>query len=51
MLLEKVMERLKDKSSLVRKNALQLLGAVLSSNPFAAKVRGWTDGAYNYIGG
>jgi hypothetical protein len=33
-----VTERLKDKSSLVRKGCLQLLGAMLSNNPFAAKV-------------
>ena len=38
-LVEKVTERLKDKSSLVRKGCLQLLCAMLSSNPFAAKVR------------
>lgn len=37
-LLERVAERLRDKSSLVRKATLQLLSAMLSNNPFAAQV-------------
>ena len=36
--LERTMGRLKDRSSLVRKGALQLLTAFLTENPFAAKV-------------
>ena len=32
------MGRLRDKSSNVRKNAVQLLSAFLTSNPFAGKV-------------
>ena len=34
-----VVGRLNDKSSIVRKNALQLVTALLKSNPFAARVR------------
>ena len=38
VLLELVVGRLRDKSSNVRKNAVQLLSAFLTSNPFAGKV-------------
>ena len=38
-LLVLICDRLIDKSSLVRKNTLQLLAALLKNNPFAANVR------------
>ncbi len=38
VLLDKVRGRLRDKSSLVRKAALQFLSTLLSKNPYSAKV-------------
>ena len=38
-ILDLVLGRLKDKSSQVRKNALQLLTAFVTGNPFASKVQ------------
>ena len=40
-LLELVSRRLRDKSSNVRKSAIQLFTAFLSGNPFASRVGGW----------
>ena len=43
------MGRLRDKSSNVRKNAVQLLSAFLTSNPFAGKVGEREEGSKDQI--